>query len=166
MKSTIDLRKVCSISELIPVCKINLTAHNKESWLIGNGWNQDHFIDEKRFPTNEDLDKISTEIPILVTRACFHLGVFNSKAIEILHLSTSSHVLFKEQLFTSIVSSIQFVSLDEFINLIIEHQNDLFKFGITSIHSDDLDNFPNQGFEFLDKMKSLSEYISIKAQNF
>ncbi len=53
------------------------------SWLTGRGWNQDYFSDADRMPDRFDLDKISTEMPILITRACGHCLVLNSKALEL-----------------------------------------------------------------------------------
>ena len=52
-------------------------------WILGRGWNQDLFIGEKRIPEKSDLDKISTEIPVCYTRACGHVAVINSKAMEL-----------------------------------------------------------------------------------
>ena len=34
------------------------------------GWNQDLFTDEKRMPTRWDLDKISTQVPVVLSRVC------------------------------------------------------------------------------------------------
>ena len=39
-------------------------------WLLGRGWNQDYFTDVSRMPSRADLDAISAEVPIMVTRAC------------------------------------------------------------------------------------------------
>lgn len=50
--------------------------------VLGRGWNQDFFTDTDRMPTREDLDKISTEHPIICTRACGHVAVCNSMALE------------------------------------------------------------------------------------
>lgn len=52
-------------------------------WLRGRGWNQDYFQDTSRMPNRRDLDAISTEIPILVTRACGHCCVVNSRALAL-----------------------------------------------------------------------------------
>ena len=41
---------------------------------------------KKRFPSRYDLDKISTTNPIVVTRACGHVVVVNSKALEVLNI--------------------------------------------------------------------------------
>ncbi len=51
-------------------------------FIIGRGWNQDYF-EEGRVLTRHDLDRISTEHPILYTRACGHLASCNTKALEI-----------------------------------------------------------------------------------
>jgi len=48
------------------------------------GWNQDLFTDEKRSPTRWDLDRISTEVPVVLSRVCGHVVSANSKALEIL----------------------------------------------------------------------------------
>lgn len=53
------------------------------AWLTGRGWNQDYFSDEKRMPNRFDLDSVSTDVPIMITRACGHCCVVNSKALEL-----------------------------------------------------------------------------------
>ncbi len=50
--------------------------------IVGSGWNQDYFTDEARMPTRYDLDQISTEYPIIFSRACGHISVANSKALK------------------------------------------------------------------------------------
>lgn len=51
------------------------------AWLKGRGWNQDYFQGEKRFPNRYDLDRISTEHPICISRACGHICAVNSAAL-------------------------------------------------------------------------------------
>ena len=52
-------------------------------WLTGRGWNQDYFNDVHRMPDRYDLDSVSTDIPIAVSRACGHCMAVNSKALEL-----------------------------------------------------------------------------------
>ncbi len=52
-------------------------------WLVGRGWNQDYFTDVSRMPDRHDLDTISSEIPILITRTCGHCCVVNSRVLEL-----------------------------------------------------------------------------------
>ena len=58
--------------------------HRNGAWLQGRGWNQDYFTDVKRMPTRADLDQVSADIPICMTRACGHILTVNSKAIELM----------------------------------------------------------------------------------
>lgn len=55
-------------------------------WLIGYGFNQDYFQmaagEVAQLPTREDLDLVSTEVPIVIIRACIHIAVANTKALE------------------------------------------------------------------------------------
>ena len=51
-------------------------------WLRGRGWNQDYFSGEKKMPDRWDLDRISTDYPIALSRACGHVWAVNSKALE------------------------------------------------------------------------------------
>ena len=52
-------------------------------WLKGRGWNQDYFTDADRMPDRKDLDAVSTDYPIVITRACGHCCVVNSRALEL-----------------------------------------------------------------------------------
>ena len=62
-------------------------ANNKQvvervGWIAGFGYDDSQLAD-KRHPTRDDLDKVSTEIPIIIIHQSGHLGVANSKALEI-----------------------------------------------------------------------------------
>ena len=50
--------------------------------VTGRGWNQDYFTDGHEMPTRELLDQISTEHPIIFTRACGHAVVCNTLALQ------------------------------------------------------------------------------------
>ena len=49
--------------------------------IVGIGYD-DTVIEEKRHPTRDDLDAVSTEHPIIIMHISFHLAVMNSKALE------------------------------------------------------------------------------------
>ena len=59
-------------------------------WIIGRGWNQDFFCDEKRMPNRWDLDKVSMEHPVVATRACGHALAVNSRALEMLGITADT----------------------------------------------------------------------------
>jgi len=62
---------------------------NKVGWLIGNGYD-DSQLKEKEHPTAKVLDRVSKDIPIVIIHQSAHLGVLNSKAMEILHIDKNT----------------------------------------------------------------------------
>ena len=85
-------RHTTSLKEIKEALKsfIALEEIDKDRWILGRGWNHDYFEDEKRFPTRYDLDCVSTEHPICITRACGHVSVVNSKALEIMGVNNKT----------------------------------------------------------------------------
>lgn len=64
----------------------------KEEWIIGRGWNQDYFTDSERMPDRHDLDRVSSERPVVAVRCCGHALVINSRAIELLGITAQTTV--------------------------------------------------------------------------
>jgi hypothetical protein len=54
----------------------------KVGWIAGFGYD-DSQLAEQRHPTRDDLDKVSTDLPVLIIHQSGHIGVGNSKALEI-----------------------------------------------------------------------------------
>ena len=83
--SRVMLNGTKSVGDMISAGREFLKNHTlgRGEVLLGHGWNQDYFTDEIRMPTRYDLDEISKEIPIIFTRACGHICVANSKALEL-----------------------------------------------------------------------------------
>lgn len=78
---------VKSIDELVQRCRTFIKEHpdRVKHGMHSVGWNQDNFTEgEKRMPTRHDLDRISTEIPVVMERICGHMVSANTKAIEML----------------------------------------------------------------------------------
>lgn len=74
-----------SLAGLLAYLK-NFLAENPPrpgQWLKGRGWNQDYFRDEKRMPARRDLDQVSADIPVMITRACGHSCVVNSAVLQL-----------------------------------------------------------------------------------
>ena len=73
-----------SIEEVIRRGQEFLKKHPNAKGLKAMGWNVVDFVEgEQRNLLRQDLDKISTEIPIGFTRACGHMAVYNTKALEL-----------------------------------------------------------------------------------
>ncbi|MBQ6342217.1 MAG: amidohydrolase [Anaerolineaceae bacterium] len=74
-----------SLREMLAYLKEWLTQNPPRpgQWVTGRGWNQDYFTDEQRMPDRCDLDSVSAEIPILITRTCGHCCVVNSAVLAL-----------------------------------------------------------------------------------
>ena len=80
-----------NIDALIQILKDWSTPENIEltGWIFGMGFD-DSVLEDKRFPTREDLDKVSTEYPVMIVHISGHFCVVNSKGLEILKLTAES----------------------------------------------------------------------------
>ena len=67
----------------------NRTLTDNYGWIVGFGYD-DAQLKEQRHPTREDLDAVSTELPVVIVHQSGHLGVMNSKALEIVGLNAST----------------------------------------------------------------------------
>ncbi|GAB3797568.1 amidohydrolase [Virgibacillus kimchii] len=63
--------------------KIRTSARNLSpgEWLVGSGWDENLFTDGG-IPTLEELDRVSPENPLFISRVCGHASVVNSKALQ------------------------------------------------------------------------------------
>jgi predicted amidohydrolase YtcJ len=59
-----------------------LARRNPTGWLQGHGFDQDKLADG-RFPTRRDLDRVSRDRPIIVSRICGHAAVVNSASLAV-----------------------------------------------------------------------------------
>ncbi len=64
--------------------RLRETAENtlEGEWIRGWGYNQ-NTLSEGRHPNRWDLDKVSTDHPIIIVRTCGHISCVNSKALEL-----------------------------------------------------------------------------------
>lgn len=56
-------------------------AGNKEGWLIGRGWDQNDW-EQKEFPSNEELNKLFPDRPVLLSRIDGHAAIANQAALD------------------------------------------------------------------------------------
>jgi predicted amidohydrolase YtcJ len=60
----------------------NPAAVEKVGWIAGFGYD-DSQLAEQRHPTRQDLDQVSEDLPVVIIHQSGHLGVANSKALEL-----------------------------------------------------------------------------------
>jgi len=80
-----------NIPALIEILKAWNTPENRAltGWIFGAGFD-DSVMEEKRFPTKHDLDKVTTEYPIMIIHISGHFAVLNSKGLEMLNITSET----------------------------------------------------------------------------
>lgn len=87
----VDLSKTTSIDDIINTFKNHIKKNISDPEEIVIGFGYDHnFLKEKRHPSATDLDKISSTNPIIISHASGHMGVVNTKAMQLLKLNNQA----------------------------------------------------------------------------
>ncbi len=61
----------------------------KLGWIIGNGYD-DSQLKEQDHPKASDLDKISTELPVIIVHQSGHLASINTKALQMMKITAET----------------------------------------------------------------------------
>ena len=143
-----------SLNELLNCMKqfIQENEIKEHSWVLGRGWNHDYF-DEVKMPTRFDLDKVSTNHPICITRACGHCLVTNSYVLDLLKVDLNTcneyvaQGIFYDDTLESVLNIMSKPTIDEVKKMMLSASKVLNSYGVTSVHSDDYGAFPNLSYE-------------------
>ncbi len=85
---TVNLVGTNSWDEVLERVK-TFAAENKDGWITGRGWDQNDWTvkdmpaGRQDFPSNEKLNELFPDRPILITRVDGHAAVANKKALEL-----------------------------------------------------------------------------------
>ncbi len=180
MKS-VNLVGTKSIGEIRERIKKGISERDPKdkSWLEGEGWNHDYFIDEKRFPNKNDLDDITGDVPVLIMRACFHIGVLNTAAMKLLDFNKETakkygdyveylpdgepNGVIKENLLDTIKASISTMDLEALKTSLDAAQYKAFEQGLTSVQTDDVGYTQNNNYDVLfQSLRELDEEGKLK----
>lgn len=74
-----------SINDLLIDLKGRAAITPKGEWIRAWGYNEQNLV-EKRFPTKEELDSVSTDHPIMIIRACSHMSAVNNYALKLANI--------------------------------------------------------------------------------
>lgn len=153
-KSRVNLSEVSSIDELIERTR-KFIAENKlpkGEWIISRGWNHNHFK-ENRLPDRFDLDKISTDHPIFFSRVCGHIGVANTKALELSKVTSTTDNpeggvidkengeptgILRENAINFIFENIPPMTKEDIKKVLKSAFRDALSCGLTTLHSEDM----------------------------
>lgn len=143
----LDVRGVSSIEELQGKLSDFIKQNPGNGWIQARGFNEAN-MKEGRLPTYADLDKVATDRPIWLIRTCAHIGVANTKAMQVSGLSPQMHVpaggemrlgadgkpngIFTETALGLISNNIPSYSVDNYARMIKAAEDELLQYGITS----------------------------------
>ena len=134
-----------SLADMLECLK---NARPDRGWIIGRGWNQDRFSDVRRMPSRQDLDTVSTRLPVCAVRACGHALAVNSKALQLLGITADTPApeggeidfekgLFFDNAMDQVLAAIPAPDKQTLKGYIRAACRELNRRGITSCHSDD-----------------------------
>ena len=90
---TFNLEGTKSLEELLSRVKERAAAAKPGEWIIGRGWIET-FWTPPAFPTRWDLDKVSPDNPVTLTRADGHAIVVNSAALKLAGIDRNTRAPF------------------------------------------------------------------------
>ncbi|TFG30436.1 amidohydrolase [Candidatus Thorarchaeota archaeon] len=92
----IQLDNANSAEEALQKIRDNLGEYKKGDWILGYSWDESQWS-EKRYILGKDLDAISKDHPIMITRVCGHLATVNSTALKKLGISLNQEGVEKDK---------------------------------------------------------------------
>lgn len=169
----INLSETKSFDDVREICIKALPKYEgTKNWMQAGSFNQD-FWDKKEMPTRKDVDTISRDIPIVLRRACMHMSVCNTKALELMGIldaregendltigyygdGTPNGIVYEmaQKLYMDILPE---PSFEDMQNMIIDACMDAAAKGITEVHTDDfILDLPDGGKTFMALYQSLA----------
>ncbi|MFD1019046.1 amidohydrolase [Thalassobacillus hwangdonensis] len=152
----LDLSFMKSAEEVKEALKKYSEQLEPGEWIIGDGWNENQW-DNPRILHRDELDEISSEHPIMLTRVCRHALLANSTAMKLANINAATPdpqggVIVKddqgepEGFFHDTAQELIKDALPEYthayLNRAIELAlNDMYRLGLVGGHSEDLNYY-------------------------
>jgi len=77
----LDLDKTGALGDVLSMVQASAAQKQPGEWIIGQGWNQETWPDEK-LPSRYDLDQVAPENPTILWRTDMHLAWVNSAGLK------------------------------------------------------------------------------------
>ncbi len=143
---TVDLRGALSFEEILT--RLKKSNDGKPShFIVGEGWDQ-NLWEDKSFPSNERLNEMFPDIPVVLARIDYHAVIANEAAIKRLGITPGDPSIapgeaimrngkflgvFLEKSADRFKSSVPAVKPEEAASILLDAQKECFKYGLTSV---------------------------------
>ncbi len=141
-----DLFSTNSWDELLNRLQKFAADNPDEAWIRGRGWDQNKWPG-KSFPTNEKLNQLFPDKPVLLTRVDGHATIVNEKALELAHVTPGQKLVggeieTKEGKLTGVLidnavdlvsSVLPQVTIADYTKWLMAAQQNCFAVGLTTI---------------------------------
>ncbi len=165
---TVNLMGTNSWEEVIEKTK-TFAAENPEGWITGRGWDQNDWT-EKNFPSNQELNELFPDRPVLLRRVDGHAAIANQKALDLAGIKagdtlTGGEIEEMEGTLTGLLidnavrlvaSKVPDASDEQFKKALQAAEKNCFEVGLTTVDDCGL------GFGSVDKIKALQEKGDLK----
>lgn len=151
-KQKLDLAGTSSWQEVLELVEAYGRSNPNKPWIIGRGWDQNDWkVNE--YPTNEDLNELFPDRPVLLQRIDGHAAIANQAALDHAGLNEETYVdggvlEVKDGKPTGLLIDNAVDVYQQFFSdapdedkkeALLKAQSDLFKVGVTSVHDAGLD---------------------------
>ncbi|MHA2098890.1 MAG: amidohydrolase [Candidatus Kariarchaeaceae archaeon] len=170
----LGLNKPGSISEMQNILDDYVKENQQLDWIIGRNWDQD-YMEDGRYPNKEDIDLIVSDKPVLLFRGCNHIGLLNTKALEILQVDSKTDNpyggiidkdengeptgILRENALSMVTEHIKIRDYEERKKLVKLGLKQCLEVGLTSVQTNDPDCW--QIYKELDEAKELPLRVAL-----
>lgn len=153
-KEKVDFFSCKSLAEMAQATEKYIKQYGvqKGQWIQGGGWNENNFAIKKQ-PTRQDLDAISSDHPMIFTRACCSVAVANTAALQAAGIFENPPIMddgvvvvdehgvptgmLEERARFLLYDIIPNIGKKAIQKLILSYQQDLLRAGLTTVQTDD-----------------------------
>lgn len=156
-REILDLTACRSITELRDLFRTYIRSQSLPAgeWYQGRGWNHTRMA-EGRMPNRHDLDDLSPEHPVILTRICGHVAVLNTAALRVLSITGDTRIaggvielgedgepngIISEEAITYVRRRIPNLQDQDMARLLLKYGPQAAAFGLTQINTDDMSMF-------------------------
>jgi predicted amidohydrolase YtcJ len=167
----VSLMGTNSWDEVIEKTK-QFAAENPNGWLLGRGWDQNDWT-EKEFPTNDKLNELFPDRPVLLTRVDGHAAIANQHALELAGVKAGDKIpggqieskngkltgILVDNAVGIVSSKIPAITSSQLKEALLEAQQNCFAVGLTSLDDCGLDYITIQFIDSIQKAGDLKMRI-------